>query len=286
LQRILICGATGHLGQHVLKHAGSRGCFIRALVRTEQQQSDLLGFAHEVHRGDLTRAETLQGACSDVDAVISTAGASVHINIRGSAGFHEIDLAGNRNLLAEATRSGVKKFVYVSVVATPELARTAYVSAKEEFAGLVARSGLDYQIVRPTGFFSAFADLVGMARRGPLPMVGDGTARTNPIDDEEVAIACLEALESSERERSIGGPEVYTRKEIAEMVFAAVGRQARYRKVPAALVRAGGRVVRLFNQRLGDLTEFYLAVARHDVVAPAYGSRRLGDYLKTVARYS
>lgn len=259
---------------------------MRALVRTEQQAKELAGFAHEVVQGDLLQPSSLAPACEGVDTIMSTVGASVHLNTKGSRSFQEIDFAGNRNLLAPAVAAKVRKFVYVSVVNPPGLAETAYVRAKDDFGALLERSGLAYQILRPTGFFSAFADLVPMARKRGLPLFGDGGAKTNPIDDEEVAAACVEGIESDERERAVGGPEVFTRKQILELVFAAVGRQPKYQRVPPVLVSVGGKAVRLFNRRMGDLTEFYLAVSRVDATAPAYGRRRLEEYFKQIARYS
>ena len=286
MKRILLCGATGNLGRHVLKQLGSTGNLIRALVRTEQQSAELLGFAHEIHRGDLLKPATLVGACTGVDTVISTAGASVHINTRGRQSFRAIDFTGNSNLLDEAKRAGIRKFVYVSVVATPELLRTEYVKAKEDFARRLIDSGLDHQILRPTGFFSAFADLVTMARRRGVPLMGEGAARTNPIDDEEVAAACIEAIDCQVRERSIGGPDILTRKEIIDEVFHAIGRKPKYQRVPAPLVTLAGTMIGLFQPRIGDLTKFYLAVSNHDAIAPTYGTRRLTDYLQMLAKFS
>ncbi len=269
-----------------MKQLGGTSHLVRALVRTEQQAKELAGFAHEVVRGDLLQPSTLAAACEGVDTIISTVGASVHINTKGSQSFQQIDFAGNRNLLAPAVSAGVRKFVYVSVLNPPGLAETAYVRAKDDFGALLERSGLAYQILRPTGFFSAFTDLIPMARKRGLPIFGSGAARTNPIDDEEVAAACVEGIESDERERAIGGPDVLTRKEILELVFAAIGRKPKYQRVPAVLVSVGAKATRLFNRRMGDLAEFYLAVSRVDAMAPAYGSRRLEDYFKLIARYS
>jgi len=286
LRKILLSGATGHLGRHVLKQLGPAGFLVRALVRTDRQTSELLGFAQEVAKGDLTVDSTLRGCCDGIDTIISTAGASVHLNTRGSASFRNIDFAGNRNLLEEARRAGVRKFVYVSVLNSPGLDATAYVRAKEDFATLVAQSGLEFQILRPTGFFSAFADLVGMARKRALPIFGAGAARTNPIDDEEVAAACIEAIDAAETHREIGGPQVLTRKELTDLVFAALARPARYQRVPAGVVNVMGKAVRVFNPRVGDLIEFYLAVSKYDAVAPAYGTQRISDYFSALARYS
>ena len=101
-----------------------------------------------------------------------------------------------------------------------------------------------------------------------------------------MAQACVEALTSTESERSIGGPDVLTRRQIGDLVFQSIRKPARYRRLPLVALSAGSRIARLFQPRVGDLTEFYAAVTRHDAVAPAYGTRRLADYFSMLARYA
>jgi len=286
MTRILLAGATGNLGRHVLRTLDARGYFVRALVRQESQACDLRGFVQETGVGDLTIDGSLAGCSGGIDTVISTAGASVDINTRGKGSFRDIDFQGNRNLLEEALRAKVRKFVYVSAHSSPETEHTAYLRAKEDFAALVAKSGLEYQILRPTGFFSAFAFLAGMARERPLPLIGVGTARTNPIDDEEVATACVDAIKSGVRDLALGGPDVLTRKEIVDLIFRAVGRPPRYQRIPAGAAKLAGPLTGLFNKRKGHLMEFYLAVGSHDAVAPVYGRRRMEDYFGVLNRSS
>lgn len=286
MRKVFPAGATGRLGRHVMRELGMRGYFVRALVRTAPQASDLRGFVQEIVTGDLTVPQTLTGCCAGIDTVISTAGASVDINTRGKTSFRDIDFAGNRNLLYQAVNAKVRKFIYISAFCAGDLARTEYVRAKEDFAALVIQSGLDYQILRPTGFFSAFSFLPGMARRHPLPLVGPGESRTNPIDDEEVATAGVEAIDSQAPEIALGGPDVLTRQEILDLAFAAAGQKPRYQRVPAFAVILGGAAAGLFRPRMRHLAEFYLAVSRHDAVAPVYGKRRLADYFSQLARHA
>lgn len=286
MARVLLAGATGHLGGHVLKHLGANGHSVRALVRSPEQAEELRGFVSETRVADLTEASSLRGVCDGIDSAISTAGASVHINVRGSRSFGEVDRAGNLNLLAEARRSGARKFICVSVLTNPALAETVYVREKEAIARAVAASGMDYLILRPTGFFSAYADLVPMARKGALPLIAGGRALTNPIDDEEVAIACVAGIEEEDREISLGGPDILSRREISELAFRALNRPAKFRMVPAGPIRLASKCTRLFNRRLGDLIEFYAAVSTNDAVAPSLGTRRLVDYLLQIGRFS
>lgn len=199
------------------------------------------------------------------------------------ASFEDVDHRGNAALLEQAVRARVQKFVYVSVAGALTLRHTAYVQAHERFVHTLAASGLEYCVVRPTGVFAFFLELLAAARRGPLPALGEGLARTNPIHEDDVAKACVEALSAEHRQFPVGGPETFTRARLLEMMFEAHGKPPKLRSMPAWLLRGPARVMGPLQPRLAGLIEFGLAVSQADVIAPAYGALRLGDYLRTAA---
>jgi hypothetical protein len=80
--------------------------------------------------GEVTRPETLAGIAQDVDVVISAIGITRQ---RDGFSYEDVDYAGNANLLKEAVRSGVGKFVYVSVLHADQMAGLKTVQAKEQF---------------------------------------------------------------------------------------------------------------------------------------------------------
>jgi uncharacterized protein YbjT (DUF2867 family) len=147
-------------------------------------------------------------------------------------------------------------------------------------------SGLDYSVLRPTGFFSAMDEILLVASRGLLPEFNGGRARTNPIHEADLAHACVEAFDTpSGWERDIGGPDVLTRKEIAGYAWEALGRQARAVRVPVGVLRSAGWLMFPFNPRVGSLFTFIADILIDDFVAPTYGTRRIRDYfLERAAR--
>ncbi len=285
MKRVLVAGATGTLGRHVCRELKRRGYQTRALVRRAEALAEMRGEVDGVFVGDATRRETLASACEGAHAVVSALGAPLTLDSSGPrAGFREVDLAGNVNLLAEARAAGVTKFVYVSVFGADELRGLEYVDAHEEFVAALRTSRLGHTVVRPTGFFYVFAEIFKMAARGRAFLVGDGGARTNPIHERDVARACADAVRpSTAREVPLGGPEVYTRRELTELAFRALGREPKITSLPPGLVRALVAPVKLFDRRLHDLLEFGVAVGTTDVVAPAYGTRRLAEYFRELA---
>ena len=261
---ILLAGASGSLGRSV-----------EPLLR---ERHEVRRLARPLH--DLCRPATLKNVCAGVDVVVSCAGASMRLDRFGDrTAFASVDYSGNRNLLAEAREAGVRRFVYVSLASGRELRSTAYAQAHEDFVDELERSGISYAVVRPTGFFCFCNELLRMAKRGRGILVGDSSARTNPIDEREVARACVEAVESDERgDLPVGGPEILTRREMVELAFRALNKAPRLTTLPGWALTAPAATLRPFNPRIAALWEFGGAVSQTDVIAPRYGTRRLADY--------
>lgn len=276
--QILVAGATGELGRAVAGELTRRGHRVRALARRGVPGVD-------VRIADALKPSTLRGSCDGVEAVFSCVGAStLPAFSRGWRKFTRFDTPANLHLLAESRRAGVRKFVYVGVAAADRLAHLDYVRAHELVVAALRSSGLEYAVIKPTGFFSAFAGMLPMARKGSLPIFGNGTARTNPIHEADLAGICADAIERGSGEEEVGGPEALTRRRIAELAFEAVGLPAVLRTAPEIPVRAAAFLLRPFHPRIAHLIPFYIDVWKLDHVAPMRGSRRLGEYLMARAR--
>ncbi len=282
MQKVLVAGATGQLGRHVIRELKQRGYHVRSLVRSTKVNDT---GADEAVQADLTRVETLDGVCADMDAVISCAGASMNINSFGNRQtFNQVDWQGNANLLAEARKRQLQKFVYVSLAGGQALRHVEYADAHERFGEALQTSGLPYTVIRPTGFFGFLLEILKFAQKGRGLVVGDGHVRTNPIHEAEVARACVEALTGAEKDLAIGGPEVFTRKEITELAFDVLQRPPRLMNVSPGVFKALISPLKLINPRIHALMDFGIAVTQVDCVAPAYGQQRLRDYFTEASK--
>jgi uncharacterized protein YbjT (DUF2867 family) len=269
---VLVAGATGYLGQFVVRELKSRGYLVRALVRSPEKLDHLRESIDEVVVAEVTRPETLVHVCDGIDVVFSSIGITRQ---QDGLSFRDVDYQGNKNLLEVALRAGVRKLVYVSACNGPELRHLDIVAAHEDFVDELKASGIDHTVLRPTGYFSDMGEVMEMARKGRVWLIGSGENRVNPIHGADLAKACADAIEGKETEIDLGGPQTMTWHEVAELAFAALGRPVRVTRIPEWLLWPVVRLVRLCNRHQGELLAFFATMATSDIVAPATGSHTL-----------
>ena len=277
MQRVLVAGATGYLGGFVVRELKERGFFVRALVRSSHRAEDLRDIADEVVEGQVTRPVTLEGVCAGMDVVFSSVGITRQ---KDRLTFRDVDYQGNTNLLNAAIRAGVKKFVYVSAFKGPSLRHLDIVAAHEDFVDELKASGIEYSVLRPTGYFSDMGEVFEMAKKGRVWLIGDGTNHLNPIHGADLAAACVGALEGNEAAIDVGGPEILAWNEVAALAFEVLDRPMKVVHVPPWVAWALVRLVRLFSRHQGELLAFFTTMSTSDVVAPATVTHTLAAHFR------
>lgn len=281
---VLVAGASGALGRYVVAELRARGHRVRALSRSPERAA--AAGADEAAVGDALRPESLAAACAGAEIVFSCLGQSVGPDpANRGPGYRAIDYVANQHLIGAARRAGAARFVYVSVFRAEAYPEVAYFRAHADVAAELRRSGMGYAVIQPNGFFSAYRAFFDMAASGRGVLFGDGSARSNPIHDADLAAVCADAVESrADGDIPAGGPEVHTRRAMVELAFAALGRPARFVRAPAWAPGLLGGLIRPLAPRLGELASFLGVVSRDDFIAPAHGARRLADYYAELAR--
>jgi uncharacterized protein YbjT (DUF2867 family) len=123
-----------------------------------------------------------------------------------------------------------------------------------------------------------------MARKGQLVSMGDGSKRTNPIHENDLARFCISHLHQSNSVLEAGGKEILTRKEILEIIQSATSKGKKIRKVPIGLLKIMLPLMRPFNRNMYDKMAFFLEVMQHDTIAPMIGASVLEDYIRKAVR--
>ena len=202
MQRVVIAGATGYLGQHLVDVYSRNGWIVRALVRDKARAKTLS--ANELFEGKATQPNTLIGLMDDVDLVVSSLGIT-----RQKDGFtyREVDYQANRNLLDLAIENGVPQFGYVHVLNAHLLSQVELVQAKQDFVDLLNAYPIKSTVIAPSGYFSDLENFLRMAQRGRIYLFGNGNKRINPIHGTDLAETCFEVIEAGAAFAEVGGPQ-------------------------------------------------------------------------------
>jgi uncharacterized protein YbjT (DUF2867 family) len=229
MKKILVAGVTNYLGKFVVREFKQQGFWVRALVRDKKKlgkpglfgEPAALDCPDEIFVGEVTRPDTLGRVCDGIDVVFSSLGL-----IRQNDGltFQEVDFQGNKNILDQAVRAGVQKFIYVSVFNARSMEHLAIVKAHEDFVKALGDSGIPHTVIRPTGYFSDVSEYFKMAESGRVYLVGNGDKRLNPIHGADLAKVCAEAVEGLKDEIPVGGPSAYSQRKIGELAFSILGK--------------------------------------------------------------
>jgi uncharacterized protein YbjT (DUF2867 family) len=273
--RVLVAGATGHLGRALTAELRRRGHEVRALMRDAARAPA----ADEVVVADAAR-DPLGEAVAGVDVVFSALGGTSRVDRGPRRSFHELDTVPNLALLRAAEGAGAERFGYVALLRAGELRGNAYVDAHEAVVDALRASPLAATVVRANGFYSAYDELLDMARKGRARILGDPERRSNPVHDADLAVACADALESGAEEVEVGGPEALTRREEVELANEVAGRGRAAKRMPAVVTRGAALLLRPVDPRRAAMLDFLHRVCSIDMVGPAHGERRLADYLR------
>lgn len=283
---VLVAGASGYLGRHVVAELKRQGHRVRALVRqrdplwkrSEQLAPAVGAEVDEIIVGDLTQPASLQGICHQIQCVISCAGLSVKDANRLTP--EQVDYHGNRNLLIEAIKAGsVEKFIYVSMFPRQQEPDPVQL-AKEKFVKDLQESVMTSYIVRPTLFYSELLPLLFTAHAGHIWLPGDSSHKLNPIHGRDLAEACIKGMIAKEKELSIGGPEILSLDEICRLAFKAQNKPARVLPIPGPLSGLARAWLQLLGRRQLASFEFLRAEGLRTGLPAAQGQQQLENYFK------
>ena len=280
--KILVAGSTGYLGSHIVKELLAQDQEFVALARnTDKLKSIGLGDT-QIIQAEATQKESLLGVCEGIDVVISSLGITRQ---KDGLSYMDVDYQANKHLLDEAKRQRVKKFIYVSVLGGERLTNLKICEAKERFVEELKASGISYTIIRPSGFFSDLAEFYEMAKKGRIYLFGNGEQKLNPIDGKDLALVCIKAIRDKESEVEVGGPAIYSHKEIAELAFESLSQPPRITYVPDFIRKLALKLAPIFMSKaaFGPL-EFFLHVMAMNMVAPPYGSYSLESFFRELAQ--
>ncbi len=276
MKKVLVAGATGYLGKFVVREFKEQGYQVRALARNARGLDTIREYIDEEHIGEATNPESLRGICKDIDIVFSSIGITKQ---KDGLTYMDVDYQANKELLEEALKACASKFIYVSVFNSEKMTNLKAVQAKLKFEDELKRSGIDYSIIYPNGFFSDMLEYLEMAKKGKGYVFGSGDYKINPIHGKDLAEICVKAASSNDKEIKVGGPDILTHNEIMAIAFDIVTKPVNISKMPIWMKNFILALARTFTsvKTYGPM-EFFMTVLAMDMIAPAYGKHRLKNF--------
>lgn len=231
--KVVLAGACGKLGGEILKALLAQGHQVVAADMIDREVEGADRSAYRFKKMDVTDAASLQGLCDGADAVITTVGLTA---TNATITNYDIDYQGNLNLLNEAKRAGVKKFVYISVLKADKAPDVPMLHAKYLLEEELKKSGIDYVIHRPTGYFYDIVKVFRpMIEKGSVTLLGKAPVHANVVDTPDFAQFIVEHMGDTNAMYDVGGQETWSYEEIARMCFDAAGKPAVIKRAPAFL---------------------------------------------------
>ncbi|HEY6068579.1 MAG TPA: NAD(P)H-binding protein [Gaiellaceae bacterium] len=245
---ILVTGAGGFVGGHVVHELRGRDLPIRCLVRKPRKAARLEAWGCELAEGDMTDPASLERAVEGADTVVHL----VAVRQGPADLFQRVMVDGTRSLLAAAERAGVGRFVHMSALGVMEETKDAvpYYRAKWDSEQLVGASAIPSVIFRPSFVFAGDGGIlptfVKLARLTPVtPIIGSGRQRIQPLWVGDVAAYFAEAVEReglTGKTFELGGPDVVSWNEFWERLKQIRGMRRPSVHVPVGLMRLNALV--------------------------------------------
>jgi NADH dehydrogenase len=289
-KQITVFGGSGFLGRHAVRALAKAGWRIKVATRHPNRafflrpmgQVGQIGFV----KCDIADPEQVAAALAGSHAAVNLPGI---LYPRGQ-GFEAVHAKGAGHVAEAAARLGLKHLVHISAIGADAASKSRYAQTKAEGEKRVRAAFPHAVILRPSivfgpedQFFNTFA---GLARISPaLPLIGGGHTRFQPVFVGDVAAAIAAALDHPEvlgKSFELGGPAIYSFKELMQIVLRETGRSRLLVPLPFALASINAFFLQFAPRPL--LTPDQVKLLRHDnIVSPtALGLADLGIQPTTV----
>ena len=265
---VTVFGATGFLGGAVVSRLVDAGMTVRVAARhperlaVRESTADIVPVAADVRSG-----ENVTTAVEGAQAVVNAVGLYVE---RGAETFDAVHVQGAAAVAKLAARAGVEKLIHVSGIGADPGSASSYVRARARGERVVLDRFPGATIVRPSVLFGAgdaFLNTIdAITRAAPVfPLFGDGRTRLQPVFVGDVGEGIFRLIDGDGHAGRIcefGGPDIYTYREVVNLVLRFRRRRRLLIPVPFALWSAQARLLSLLPAP--PLTEDQVILMRDD----------------------
>jgi len=273
---VTIFGGSGFIGRSLVQHLARRDWRIRVAVRRPGQARSLqpLGDVGQITPipAKVQDPATVRAAVAGADAVVNLTGLLYE---KGTQTFEAVHVQGAADVARAAAEANVRALVQMSALGADAGSPSAYASSKGRGEASVHQLFAPATVVRPSvvfgpddEFFNRFARLALISPL--LPLIGGGSTHFQPVfvgDVAEAIARCLSERGTQGRIYELGGPGVYTFRELLTMMLREIGRRRLLVPVSSGLAALPAALLELLP--VPPLTRDQVKLLRYDNVVSA-----------------
>jgi uncharacterized protein YbjT (DUF2867 family) len=251
-RRTAVLGGSGFIGRYIVQRLAARGDVIPVGCRRAEEAKFLkpLGDVGQIATLNLTIGDEqiLPAFLSGNDALVNCVGI---LRESGAQTFDRVHHTGPARLARLAREAGIERFVHISAIGADPRSSSAYARTKAAGEAAVRDAFPTVSILRPSVVFGAedqfFNRFAAMTTISPvLPLIGGGHTRFQPVyvgDVADAVLKCLDDPTTAGRTYELGGPKVFTLRELIELVLGEIRRKRLLVDLPFGLAAIQARLM-------------------------------------------
>ncbi len=277
--KVLVTGGTGVIGQAAVPELVRHGHSVRLLSRTPADDEKQWPESVEYWPANITDQDALRGCAEGCELVLHVVG--IMDESPPALTYETVNVEGTRNIVREAERCKVGRFIYVSSLGA-EAGTSPYHRSKRRAEEIVRGFAGGWIILRPGNVYGPGDEVVSllltMVRTLPvIPVIGSGDDKFQPIWVEDLAAALLECVRRTDlhgRVLELAGDEQTSLNEMLDQLCEITGRSPARVPIPPFLASAGITMASILGAKL-PLTESQLTMLSEGNVIRTPGTNAL-----------
>lgn len=275
---ILLTGATGFIGGHVLKVLSEKNMHVRCLVRKSiESENPNISYV----TGDVLDYNSLVKATEGVDTVY------YFIHMMGKQKeqekFNVLDRNAINNMIKACRVNEVKRIVHLTGMNDPREELSTHLASRREVEEIIKKSGIDYTIFRASviiGRGGAAFDILERVVRMFLviPVLSWHNTKVQPIyigDVIKYLVECLEKKETINKCFDIGGPEIFTYKELMRNYATEIGIIPFFIWIPGTWHRTSSFFLGMLSPVNPDVVYWLIESLKNNMIAEPNDLKRI-----------